>query len=125
LPEFVSRRAEIHTHYDRALADVPGLRLPPALPEGHTTSGYFYWVQMDSAYRDGVAADLRDAGVYTTFRYPPLHLVEAFRPAVPVHLPNTEVAAEETLCLPIHQGLSDSDLSAVTSALRASLEARR
>lgn len=125
LPEFVERRAEVHTFYDRALADVPGLRLPPALPEGQTTSGYFYWVQMKSELRDEVAADLRDAGVYTTFRYPPLHLVEAFRPAWPTYLPNTEVAAEETLCLPIHQGLSNTDLSTVVTALRTALEARR
>jgi dTDP-4-amino-4,6-dideoxygalactose transaminase len=123
LPEFVARRAEISAHYRRALADVPGLRLPPVTPAGHETSHYFFWVQMDAAVRDAVAHDLLEADVYTTFRYPPLHKVPAY--GSEARLPGAEQAAEETLCLPLHQALTDAEVETVVSALRKSLEARR
>lgn len=121
LPEFIERRREITETYDRLLADVEGVRLPPPLPVGHTSSYYFYWVQMDPAIRDEVAAALLARGVYTTFRYPPLHKVPAYG-----HeggsLPGTEESAENTLLLPLHQGLDDEDLKTVVSALRDAVE---
>ncbi|MFD3488467.1 DegT/DnrJ/EryC1/StrS family aminotransferase [Streptomyces sp. NPDC058665] len=82
LPDFVARRREIAETYDWLLSGAAGVRLPPALPAGHTSSYYFYWVQLDPAVRDQVAADLLDQGVYTTLRYPPLHKV----PGVPGRL---------------------------------------
>ncbi|WP_202918801.1 DegT/DnrJ/EryC1/StrS family aminotransferase [Saccharothrix deserti] len=119
LPEFLKRRAEVADHYDRELAGVPGLRTPPPLPAGHDTSYYFYWVQMDPAIRDAVAADLLEAGIYTTFRYPPLHRVPAY--GSDAVLPNAERASDETLCLPLHQGLSHEDVDRVVTELRESV----
>ncbi|MBW4722036.1 DegT/DnrJ/EryC1/StrS family aminotransferase [Saccharothrix obliqua] len=120
LPEFLARRAEVVDRYDAALAGVPGVVTPPALPPGHRTSYYFYWVQFDSGVRDAVAADLYRAGVYTTFRYPPLHRVPRYGSAAV--LPGAERAAEHTLNLPLHQGLSDEDVDRVVRELRAALE---
>ncbi|TDC42845.1 DegT/DnrJ/EryC1/StrS family aminotransferase [Micromonospora sp. KC213] len=122
LPEFAARRRAITEYYDAALADAPALRLPPPLPDGHESSYYFYWVQMDAAIRDQVAADLYRSGVYTTFRYPPLHKVPAFKSDAV--LPHTESAADETLCLPLHQGLDDADVEQVVAELRKSMESR-
>ncbi|WP_253774864.1 DegT/DnrJ/EryC1/StrS family aminotransferase [Goodfellowiella coeruleoviolacea] len=119
LPDFLARRAEVVARYDAALADVPGLRTPPPLPAGHRTSHYFYWVQLDPGVRDEVAADLYRAGIYTTFRYPPLHRVPLYRSAAV--LPGADRAAERTLNLPLHQSLSDDDVDLVVSELRASL----
>jgi dTDP-4-amino-4,6-dideoxygalactose transaminase len=120
LPEFLKRRAEVAEFYDAALADV--VRVPPPLPAGHETSHYSYWVRMDPAWRDAVAADLLAAGIYTTFRYPPLHKVPAYGSAEV--LPNAERASDETLCLPLHQSLTDEDLHRVVAELRRSLAAR-
>ncbi|MGW0517515.1 DegT/DnrJ/EryC1/StrS family aminotransferase [Crossiella sp. NPDC003009] len=119
LPGFVARRVEIATAYDRLLAEVPGVRTPPPLPEGHTTSGYFYWIQCDSALRDKIAADLLAAGVYTTFRYPPLHRVPIYGAAGLV-LPGTEEAAETSILLPLHQGMSDADVQVVVDSVTRS-----
>jgi aminotransferase len=124
LPGFVARRREIVALYDRELADVPGLLTPPPLPEGHHSTYYFYWVQVDPGIRDEVASELYAAGVYTTFRYPPLHKVPVYG-AGAQRLPRSEEAAERTLCLPLHPGLDDGDVRAVTSALRKIMEARR
>lgn len=123
LPGFVARRREIVELYDRELADVPGLSLPPPLPEGHHSSYYFYWVQMDAGIRDEVARDLYTAGVYTTFRYPPLHKVPLYG-ATDQALPRSDEAAERTLCLPLHTGLDDADVRTVATTLRKAMEAR-
>lgn len=123
LPKVISRRRAIAELYDQLLAGIDEVRLPPPLPVGHTSSYYFYWVQLDPRIRDQVAADLLDRGIYTTFRYPPLHRVAAYRGAA--DLPATDAAAEVTLLLPLHQGLTDNDVGTVVAELRKSITNRR
>ncbi len=120
LPAFLARRAEIAAHYDREFADL--VDIPPPLPQGHRGSHYFYWVQLPPRLRDEVARDLYERGIYTTYRYPSLHRVSAFRSTA--DLPGADHAAERTLCLPMHQGLSDGDVAAVVDGLKAALAAR-
>ncbi|TDC57492.1 DegT/DnrJ/EryC1/StrS family aminotransferase [Actinomadura sp. KC345] len=120
LPEFQRRRQAVVEAYDELLAGIPGVRLPPRPPAGHTTSGYFYWVQLPPAIRDRVAADLLDRGVYTTFRYPPLHRVPAYR--AETDLPGADRAAESTLLLPVHQSLDDADVRTVATGFRDAVE---
>ncbi|MPQ96918.1 aminotransferase class V-fold PLP-dependent enzyme [Modestobacter sp. I12A-02628] len=116
LPEFLQRRSEIATCYDEQLAGLP-VRLPPPLPEGHTTSHFFYWIGLPAGVRDVVANRLLRRGVYTTFRYHPLHTVAAYEhQAGP--LAGAEQAAEETLCLPMHQGLDSEAVGRVVSEVR-------
>ncbi|MEW2144968.1 DegT/DnrJ/EryC1/StrS family aminotransferase [Micromonospora vinacea] len=122
LPDFADRRRKVEARYDNGLADVPGLTLPPPLPPGQRSSYYLYWVQMDEKIRDDVAGDLYAQGIYTTFRYPILHRVAAYGSTA--RLPRAERAAERTLCLPMHQALTDDDVDAVVAALRASLARR-
>ncbi len=122
LGEFVGRRAEVAARYDEGFAGLAGLRRPPRLPAGHRTSHYMYWVQLDPAIRDAVARDLYARGVYTTFRYPPLHQVPAYGSTV--ELPGTDAAAAGTLLLPMHQSLSDDDVRRVIDGVRDSVTAR-
>jgi aminotransferase len=123
LPEFVARRRAIAETYDRLLAGLDSVRLPPPLPAGHTGSHYFYWVQLDPAIRDQVASDLLARDIYTTFRYPPLHRVPAYR-AHARDLPGTDAAAEATLLLPLHQGLDDTEVQTVADEFRKAVEHR-
>ncbi|GAA2898849.1 DegT/DnrJ/EryC1/StrS family aminotransferase [Streptosporangium fragile] len=122
LDGFVARRRAIAGTYDRMLAGVEGIRLPPPLPAGHVGSHYFYWVQLDAAIRDQVAEDLLERGIYTTFRYPPLHRTPLYR--ADRHLPHTDEAAETTLLLPVHQGLTDEDVETVVGELLKAVENR-
>ncbi|TDB98870.1 DegT/DnrJ/EryC1/StrS family aminotransferase [Actinomadura sp. 7K534] len=119
---FLERRAEIAAAYDRELAGLAGMQTPPPLPDGHTSSFYLYWVQVDEAVRDALARDLYADGVYTTFRYPALHLVKAY--GSDARLPGAEAAAARTLCLPLHQGLSDGDVEVTIAAVRSSVRRR-
>ncbi|GAB2755184.1 DegT/DnrJ/EryC1/StrS family aminotransferase [Amycolatopsis magusensis] len=124
LAGFVQRRGEIIAQYDRLLEGVPGVRRPPALPEGHVSTNYFYWVQFeDVTLRNTVAEDLLELGIYTTYRYPPLHKVPLF--ATGVLLPGTDEAEAITLLLPLHQSLTDAEVERVASSLISVLDHRR
>ncbi|MEV6446312.1 DegT/DnrJ/EryC1/StrS family aminotransferase [Amycolatopsis sp. NPDC051716] len=122
LKDFVARREDVVARYDEELSGVAGILTPPALPPGHRTSHYLYWVQLDERIRDEVAKDLLENGIYTTFRYRALHQVEAYGSAA--RLPDAERAVARTLCLPLHQGLTDDDVETVIAALRASVARR-
>ncbi|MFD6949710.1 glutamine--scyllo-inositol aminotransferase [Nocardiopsis sp. TSRI0078] len=123
LPEFVERRRRVADAYDRLLAGAEGVEAPPPVPEGHTSSHYFHWVRLDPEDRDRVAAELLERGVYTTFRYAPLHRVPAYG-SEGLRLPGAEEAAERTLLLPQHQGLSDADVERVAKELTAAVGRR-
>jgi dTDP-4-amino-4,6-dideoxygalactose transaminase len=117
LPVFLDRRREIDGIYRRELVGLKWLTPPPEVPPDCSSSHYFYWVQIAGAgRRDRLAAHLRDKGIYTTFRYHPLHRV-SFYGATDRSLPGTERAAEETLLLPIHQSLSESDVQEIIEAI--------
>ncbi|MDT0453974.1 DegT/DnrJ/EryC1/StrS family aminotransferase [Streptomyces hesseae] len=124
LPGFVERRREIAAAYDRLLAGAEGIVTPPPLPPGHSGSYYFYWVRLDAAIRDQVAADLLERGVYTTLRYPPLHKVPAYGGATGGALPGTDEASDTTLLLPLHQGLDEADVRTVADELRRAVARR-
>lgn len=110
LPEFLARRAAVWRTYQEELAD-SGLMLPPE-PLYGKAGHYLYWVQTPK--RDALANALREAGVYTTFRYYPLHRATGDEG----HYPGADWAAEQTLNLPLHQNLTDGDLGTVIEAVK-------
>jgi aminotransferase len=116
LPRFLARRKEIHQFYDQELSNLTWLTCPPRIPDHSISSYYLYWIQAGRGQRDRLAAHLRQAGVYTTFRYSPLHRMPLY--GAERSLPNAEQAAEETLCLPIYQSLSDDDLAHIVASIR-------
>lgn len=119
LPGFIARRREIVESYETAFAGLEGLRPPPPLPPGHTSSFYFYWIGLTDGTRDAVGRRLYERGIYTTFRYHPLHLVAAY--GSDASLPGAELAAQETLCLPLHQGMDDAAVEKVIDETRAAV----
>ncbi len=116
LPGFIVRRQEIYQYYNQALADLDWLQLPPENTLHTESSYYFYWVQTTPFLRDQLACYLRDQDIYTTFRYYPLHWVDFY--GATTSLLNAEEAANTTLCLPIHQSLSNDDLAQIIASIR-------
>lgn len=114
LPEFIERRRQVWDTYQRELAGVGDLVLPPEPPAGSTASYYLYWVQ--TAKRDELARWLNANGIYSTFRYFPLHQVPYYWDGT--RLPNAERVAQVTLNLPLHQNLSDGDVQRVIDYVR-------
>lgn len=114
LSAFIERRRQIWRTYQIQLAGVDDLILPPEPLDDCTTSYYLYWVQ--TGRRDELARYLYDNDIYTTFRYYPLHLVQYF--GSDAFLPNAERANRMTLCLPLHQNLSNGDVDKIITLVR-------
>ena len=115
LPGFIARRKEIHDLYDSLLAGADWLDLPPVLPEYCTSTYYFYHIQIKGNDRDLLAKYLREHGVYTTFRYFPLHRVKHYN--IQGNYPNADYAADHTLCIPIHQSLTDEEVRYISDLI--------
>ncbi len=123
LDSFIAARKKVHEKYNEMLSGLDWLVLPPQLENGSLSSYYFYWIQLSSTeIRDRLASYLRDHDIYTTFRYFPLHLVKRYGSTV--SLPYAESAANHTLCLPIHQSLSDDDIQTIVSRIKAFSESK-
>ena len=115
LPKFIARRKEIHERYTEGLSKIDWLRLPPEPPPQNESSYYFYWIQTKTQIRDDLARYLRGKGIYTTFRYYPLHWVKFY--GANVTLPNSEAAAQTTLCIPLHHSLTDDEVERVIDSV--------
>lgn len=117
LPLFYKKRKHVHNFYNENLKTLPWIVLPLDLSKDCETSYYFYHIQINNGKRDMLAKFLRDNGIYTTYRYYPLHRVPGFG----VHdnfFPGADYAADHTLCLPIHQSLSEEDLKLIVSKIK-------
>ncbi|HJX84602.1 MAG TPA: aminotransferase class I/II-fold pyridoxal phosphate-dependent enzyme, partial [Candidatus Angelobacter sp.] len=115
LPGFLCRREEVVARYDTELSDLTWLRLPPPAPS--RTARTFYWIQTAPEIRDRLAQYLLQHEIYTSFRYWPLHRTRMYSSTDA--FPGADMAAASTLLLPLHQGLSASDVSQVIAAVRA------
>ena len=113
----LSKRQLIHDTYTQSLKELDWLDTPLDLPRGIVSSYYMYHVQVKSKKdRDKLAKYLKQKGIYTAFRYYPLHWVNYFK-LKDIHLPNTEYAADHTLCIPLHQSLSQKDISKIIESI--------
>ncbi|MBU1700030.1 MAG: DegT/DnrJ/EryC1/StrS family aminotransferase [Candidatus Eisenbacteria bacterium] len=114
LPGFLCQRAEVAARYDAELSDLVWLRLPPRAPARAART--FYWVQTAPETRDRLALYLLQHEIYTSFRYWPLHKTRMYQSHRA--FPGADLAAASTLLLPLHQGLSTTDVSRVIDAVR-------
>lgn len=97
LPKMLARRREICQLYDGLL---PASVRTCAWGE----SPAFYWIQTEK--RDALARHLKSIGIYTSFKYWPLHRALGIRGGYP----GAEHAAARTLLLPLHCELRDRDV---------------
>lgn len=116
LPMYMEKRSAVHRFYDENLKNLEWLSLPLPIPEDCTTSYYFYHVQILNGKRDQLAKYLRDNNIYTTYRYFPLHRVPGYH--ITGDFPNADIAADTTLCLPMHQGLSVDELTLIVEKIK-------
>jgi perosamine synthetase len=127
---FVARRREIAAAYDRQLAGIDGLGLPPKVTD--TRSSYhLYAVQIDFARlkkdRAQVMAGLLGRGVGSQVHYIPVYdqPYYAARHAVRKQdFPQTEKYYRQALSLPIYPAMSRSDVARVVKAVGAVMRGR-
>lgn len=112
LAAFAARRAEASLFYDCQLYGLFPYCPNVLVGNKNLSSFYFYWIQ--TPRRNELAAFLKENGIYTSFRYYPLHW--AYGTAD--YLPNAEKAARETLLLPLHCGLTDEDVNFICNKVK-------
>ncbi len=119
LPMYMEKRKAVHDYYNENLKDVNWLDLPLPIAKDCTTSYYFYHIQVKNGKRDELAAYLRQNDVYTTYRYFPLHRVPGYGIRGGGNLfANADYAADNTLCIPIHQSLTQKDLESIVGKIK-------
>lgn len=116
IDRFIARRKAIDERYRKEFAGLSWLTLSPSAGKEIEPSYQFFWVQLDK--RDELARFLRDHGVYSTFRYWPLHKVRYFQQSA-ADLPNAEFASRHSLNLPLHPALTDDDVTRVIGLVKA------
>jgi len=125
LPLWQERRSVLAERYDRLLADITGLTLPPR-PLAGTHAWHLYIVRITPEFgrdRNGVAAALSERGVGTSVHFTPVHRFPYFRLLLGEdacsRLDESDQAFSEVLSLPLYPGLDVDDLDYVAEQLRA------
>ena len=118
-----ARRAELVRLYHDSLGPLQQAGLVVPRPRSGISAHHIMPVLLpDGVDRDAVVARMQDAGVQTTIHYPPVHALSYYRRTGPArHLPLTEAFHRRELTLPLHPGLSDSDVHLVVETLEAAL----
>lgn len=115
LDGFISRKKHIYETYLSEFSECQWLSMPPNLSEENASSYYFFWLQLEK--RDELATYLLQNGVYSTFRYWPLHKLKPFR-LEQINLPNSDYVCQHTLNIPLHQSLTEDDVSKVIDLIK-------
>jgi dTDP-4-amino-4,6-dideoxygalactose transaminase len=115
LDAFLERRKYIFDCYMSEFSKQSWLSLPLRINDDCTSSYYFYFVSLKK--RDHLARFLLEHDIYSTFRYWPLHKINYFK-IDKQQLPNSDYISNNMLNLPLHQSLSDDDVSKVIDTVK-------
>lgn len=125
IEELLQKRSAAAAAYDKALANVPGLRLPTG---NNKRSWFVYVVQIEgdagSAARDRVMQRLRSRGIGCQAYFPAIHRQPYMRdlatfPLGP--LAETEAASDRCLALPFFSSMTQGEIDFVVENLREAL----
>ncbi len=114
LDELQAIREKIWNIYSDELGKLDWVICPPG-PEPHETHSYFtYAIRVKD--RDRLAKYLYEKSIYTTLRYPPLHISKLYHSAT--RLPNCEQLNEDTLNIPLHPNLEMNEVDYIIETIR-------
>ena len=122
LPEWNARRRELTRFYRKAITeDIPKVSVP--FEPDHETSAHLMPILLpEDVDRERIMDHLRRDGIQTSIHYPPVHKFSYYQERFPGNsLPNTEQFCARELTLPLHPGLTESDVERVVSVLKQAL----
>ena len=114
---FISKRKTIWDTYKSELKDLDWLILPPEPNEDCTTSYFLFWLRIKNGWRDEFARYMIDNGIYVTFRYYPLHMIEEYK-EFSLPLKNSEEICDTTINIPVHQNLTTDNVEHIIHTIR-------
>jgi perosamine synthetase len=115
LPEIVAKKRENHARYVANLGGVVGVRwLQVQAGSSHVPFRF----ALLSERRAQLAAALEQAGVQTRSFFYPLHLQPALKQYAQEPLLVAEELYDKGICLPVHLGLSSSDIDQICDIIR-------
>jgi dTDP-4-amino-4,6-dideoxygalactose transaminase len=121
-PDELERRDRIARRYDAALADVA---IVPTVRAGCTSTFAQYTIRVPAETRDALAAALKARGIPTAIHYAkPLHQQRAYWdfPLADDRLPNSELASQQVISLPMHPYLEEEIQDEIVGCIRKVLE---
>ena len=125
LEENYNRRRAIWGAYNRAFADIPGVRTPPSDKPGCRHALHVYSIHINPAEagfgRDDMAGGLLAENIGIGVHYTPVHLFTIYKKTLgtrPGMFPVAEDFGVNTLSLPLTPYLSDDDVNDVINAFR-------
>lgn len=119
VPGWVEQRIKNAAYYDRAFAQIPGVRIPPRDP--NCKSVYLLYI-LFAERRDELVKHCLAHGIDVKVHYPtPLYRQDALRYLgyKPGDFPETDRHAREMITFPVDQYLSTADLDQAVSVVRS------
>ena len=101
----------------------------PRESEGYRHSWYLYTVRLKNANanrRDAFVNELRKRGIGAAVYYhTPIHMMSFYRRVGAYKLPETELAAQQVLSLPVHPGVSEEQIDFIAETVIQTLKKPR
>lgn len=118
LRAWTTRRRELAALYRRLLTSAP-VTLLPELDAGHV----YHLFVVRTSRRAALQAHLAEQGIETLVHYPvPIPRQPALATEASADCPEAVRACDEVMSLPLHPGLTDSDIAAVAATVHAFAE---
>ena len=115
LPEWIEKRREIASMYNRLLGKSARVRTPV---EKEWAKAVYYVYTILSGDREGLASKLKEEGIPTGVYYPvPVHKQPSYSAFNGQSFPISEKASSEILSLPMHPYLKKEDVSRIAEAI--------
>lgn len=109
------RREQIWSFYQDEFSNFKSIITPVEAESGDRHSYFTYCIRVPK--RDELAQYLLENDIYTTLRYHPLHLNSLYE-QTDISLTNCQDLNKEALSIPLHPGLSDTEVSKVTGMVK-------
>lgn len=121
IEEYVERKRKIARIYNKALAGIPGISLPPEAPWARSVY-WMYSILVDKPYplnRDELMAALRARNIDSRPFFYPVHTQPPYNTAD--RLPVSECLSRQGINLPSAVTLTEADITRIASVIRQSL----
>jgi len=125
LPQYIERRRKIALLYQKGLADVKGVKLPPSPDSDEKHFDNFQNYVLTAEKRDELYNFLKEKGVETLIKDPIANHKQPGLGLSHFNLPHTERLAEQVISLPMYPELSREQIEYVIECVRDFYKAKR